>query len=217
MYRQMSDSYNHLFGQCVNTLNTKFISGGSSGGESALLSALGSIVGIGTDIGGSIRIPASLCGIYGLSPTSGRHPHEQFRYGNNEHMPIEYLLTLCSPRQDIVRSVAGPMACSLSSIEAYMDALMQVEPWTIDPILAPVPWRSTLSNPPKRLRVGYIIDDGMVKVQPPVARAVRKTVAALLEAGHEGRSPHQNESAQGLTMDADLSIRVGRQQTSLRL
>lgn len=164
----MSDSYNHLFGQCVNTLNTKFISGGSSGGESALLSALGSIVGIGTDVGGSIRIPASLCGIYGLSPTSGRHPHEQF-----------------SPRQDIVRSVAGPMACSLSSIEAYMGALMQVEPWTVDPILAPVPWRSTLSSPPKRLRVGYIIDDGLVKVQPPVARAVRHTVAALLEAGHE--------------------------------
>ena len=75
----MSDSYNHLFGQCVQAQNTKFISGGSSGGESALISARGSVIGIGTDIGGSIRIPASLCGIYGLSTTSGRHPHEQFR------------------------------------------------------------------------------------------------------------------------------------------
>lgn len=98
-----------------------------------------------------------------------------------------------------------------------MGALMQVEPWTVDPILAPVPWRSTLSSPPKRLRVGYIIDDGLVKVQPPVARAVRHTVAALLEAGHEGRSPHPYESAQGLTMDVDISIRMGCQQTPLQL
>ena len=50
----MSDSYNHLFGQCVNSLNTMLISGGSSGGEGSLVSARGSILGIGTDIGGSV-------------------------------------------------------------------------------------------------------------------------------------------------------------------
>lgn len=76
----MSDCYNHLFGQCVNTVNTKFISGGSSGGEASLVASLGSIVGIGSDLGGSVRIPAALCGIYGLSPTTGRHPYEQSGY-----------------------------------------------------------------------------------------------------------------------------------------
>jgi amidase len=74
---QMSDSYNHVFGQCVNSLNRNLISGGSSGGEAALVAAKGSILGIGTDIGGSIRIPASLCGLYGLNPSCGRQPYER--------------------------------------------------------------------------------------------------------------------------------------------
>jgi amidase len=73
----MSDSYNHVFGQCVNPFNRALISGGSSGGEGALVGARGSVLGIGTDIGGSIRIPAALCGLYGLSPSPGRHPYER--------------------------------------------------------------------------------------------------------------------------------------------
>jgi amidase len=72
----MSDSYNHVFKQSVNSLNKEFISGGSSGGEAALVGARGSILGIGTDIGGSIRIPAVLQGLYGLCPTVGRVPND---------------------------------------------------------------------------------------------------------------------------------------------
>ena len=73
----MSDSYNHVFGQCVHPFNRRLISGGSSGGEASLLGARGSPLGIGTDLGGSIRIPASLTGIFGLSPSPGRHPYER--------------------------------------------------------------------------------------------------------------------------------------------
>lgn len=70
----MSDSYNHIFGQSINAFNHELISGGSSGGEGALLGARGSILGIGTDIGGSIRIPAALQGLYSICPTTGRVP-----------------------------------------------------------------------------------------------------------------------------------------------
>ncbi|KAJ5151618.1 hypothetical protein N7492_009913 [Penicillium capsulatum] len=164
----MSDCYNHLFGQCVNTVNTKFISGGSSGGEASLIASLGSVVGIGSDLGGSVRIPAALCGIYGLSPTTSRHPYEQ-----------------SGPRQNIVPSTAGPMATSLSSIETYMEALGQIEPWNLDPNMIPVPWRRELCTSTKRLRIGYVVDDGVVKVQPPVTRAVKKVITALRDAGHE--------------------------------
>lgn len=73
----MSDSLNHVFGQNVSALNRNLISGGSSGGEGSLVSARGSILGIGTDVGGSIRIPANLCGLYGLSPSTGRQPYER--------------------------------------------------------------------------------------------------------------------------------------------
>lgn len=70
----MSDSYNHVFGQSVNAFNRDLISGGSSGGEGALLAAGGSVLGIGTDIGGSIRIPANVQGLYSVCPTPGRVP-----------------------------------------------------------------------------------------------------------------------------------------------
>lgn len=63
----------------MHPLNRALISGGSSGGEGSLVGARGSPLGIGTDIGGSIRIPAGLCGIYGLSPSPGRHPYERGR------------------------------------------------------------------------------------------------------------------------------------------
>ncbi|RFU27849.1 hypothetical protein B7463_g8504, partial [Scytalidium lignicola] len=166
----MSDSYNHVFGQCVNSLNRALISGGSSGGESSLISARGSVLGIGTDIGGSIRIPAALCGLYGLTPGSGRQPYE--RRG---------------VRQDIVRSIAGPIATHLSSIEVYMQALPQAKPWEDDPYVYPLPWRTERCSLPstQKLRIGFIIDDGVVKPQPPVMRAVEEVVAALKSAGHE--------------------------------
>lgn len=73
----MSDSYNHVFGQSVNALNRNLISGGSSGGEGAIVGVQGSIIGIGTDIGGSIRIPATLQGLYSMMPSVGRIPWEK--------------------------------------------------------------------------------------------------------------------------------------------
>ncbi|KAJ5530727.1 hypothetical protein N7527_004120 [Penicillium freii] len=165
----MSDSYNHVFGQCVNPFNRELISGGSSGGEASLLAARGSVLGIGTDLGGSIRIPASLCGLYGLSPSPGRHPYERG-----------------SPGQDIVRSVAGPMACSITTIERYMEVLPEAKPWEVDQHVAPVAWRRELASPgAKRLRIGFLVDDGVVKVQPPIARAIREVIEALKEAGHD--------------------------------
>lgn len=72
----MCDSYNHVFGQCVNALNRGIICGGSSGGTGALVGSRGSIIGIGSDIGGSIRIPSTMQGLYGLSPSVGRVPFE---------------------------------------------------------------------------------------------------------------------------------------------
>lgn len=66
------DCSNPIYGQTLNPHNLQKTSGGSSGGEGALVGGGGSVLGIGSDIGGSIRIPSSFCGICGFKPTSGR-------------------------------------------------------------------------------------------------------------------------------------------------
>ncbi|ODM19747.1 hypothetical protein SI65_04733 [Aspergillus cristatus] len=166
----MSDSYNHVFGQSINAFNSKLISGGSSGGEAALIGVRGSILGIGTDIGGSIRIPATLQGLYSICPTTGRVPwHCSF-------MNQYYL----------VPPVAGPMANSLDTVEYFMQSLLDSNPWDVDPGCIPVPWRKDVAAfPDRKLRIGIVYDDGVVRPQPPIARLLRETAARLKQAGHE--------------------------------
>ena len=165
----MSDSYNHVFGQSVNALNRKLISGGSSGGEGALVGARGSFLGIGTDIGGSIRIPAVLQGLYGLNPTIGRVPNREST----------------RTQKYVIPPVAGPIASALSSLELFMEAYLSSHPWESDPKLLPIPWRKELAIPPKRpLKIAFIVDDGIILPQPPVQRAVKEVVAKLRKGGH---------------------------------
>lgn len=166
----MSDSYNHIFGQSINAFNHELISGGSSGGEGALLGARGSILGIGTDIGGSIRIPAALQGLYSICPTTGRVPWDC------SFMHQHYL----------VPPVAGPMARSITTIEYFMQSLLDSNPWDIDPGCIPIPWRKELAAmPDRKLKLGVIFDDGVVKPQPPITRALREVTRKLAAAGHE--------------------------------
>ena len=79
------------------------------------------------------------------------------------------------------------MTTSLATIETYMKVLIDSEPWNVDVQLAPIPWRSSMCTKTKPLRIGYFIDDSVVKPQPPVARALREVIAALKKAGHEGK------------------------------
>jgi amidase len=166
----MSDSFNNLFLQSLNTLNRNLISGGSSGGEGALVGARGSFLGMGTDIGGSIRIPAVLQGLYGLNPTVGRVPNREST----------------RTQKYVVPPVAGPIASALSSIEMFMESYLSSNPWESDPKLLPIPWRKELANPPKRpLKIAFITDDGIILPQPPIQRAVNEIVTKLRKGGHE--------------------------------
>lgn len=83
--------------------------------------------------------------------------------------------------------MCGPLATSLSTLEYFTEAVLAGEPWNLDPITVPLPWRRELAAKPVRpLRIGYIYDDGAVRVQPPLEFAVRKVISALSQAGHEG-------------------------------
>ena len=82
------------------------------------------------------------------------------------------------------------MSTSLATSEYFMERLLASEPWNLDPAAIPIPWRKDLASPPteRKLKLGVVYDDGVVKPQPPIARAMRETVQALRDAGHEGMS-----------------------------
>lgn len=129
----------------------------------------GSPLGIGTDIGGSLRIPGTCAGIYTLRPSLGRFPTFNARSG--------------MAGQEAIGSVNGPMSRSLSALRILASAVIDAEPWHLDPKMVPLPWRDV--KLPQRLSFGLIRDDGVVRPNPPVRRAIDMTVEALRKQGHE--------------------------------
>ncbi|KAF2093996.1 amidase [Rhizodiscina lignyota] len=165
----IAESVNNVFGRTLNPRNRKLTSGGSSGGESALLAFGGSVLGVGTDIGGSLRIPAACTGIYTLRPSFGRFPTLKCRAG--------------LAGQEAVNSVNGPMSQHFSAVKLYSKTVVDSEPWLQDPKCIPIPWREVPRK--EKLKIGVIWDDGIVKPLPPVTRALKETVEKLKSAGHE--------------------------------
>lgn len=185
----IAESVNNVFGRTLNPRNRKTTSGGSSGGESALITFKGSCLGVGTDIGkiavmigsvkymadsslpigGSLRIPAACTGIFTIRPSFGRFPGRDCRSG--------------MPGQEAVLAVNGPLARTLSDITLYSSTIVNSQPWLRDPKCLPIPWRSV--ELPSKLKIGVLWNDGMVLPTPPVARALKTAVEKLRNAGHE--------------------------------
>ncbi|KAI9596277.1 amidase signature domain-containing protein [Syncephalis fuscata] len=163
------ECYNPVFGRTLNPHNKHVAPGGSSGGEGALLASKASVLGIGSDIGGSVRIPAHCSGIYALKPTSFRVPLAETlgEEGFQEYIPVS----------------VGPMARDVASLELFMKALIEQEPWTEDSGCVPLPWRTW--QPPAKLCLGYYTYDGFLPAAPACQRAVRIAVDKLRAAGHE--------------------------------
>jgi amidase len=85
--------------------------------------------------------------------------------------------------QEAVPSVNGPLARTLADIIFYTKAIIDSEPWLIDPKCVPIPWRVVELS--KKLKIGVIRHDGIVMPTPPVQRALATTVEKLRKAGHE--------------------------------
>jgi mandelamide amidase len=141
------------FGPVRNPYDQRLIAGGSSGGTAAAVAAGIVPAGLGSDTGGSIRIPASLCGICGLRPTVGRYPMEGV-------MPISF-----------TRDVVGPMARSVADL-ALLDAVLCDQPADE---LALIKLRGLRLGVPQR----YFFAD----LEPGVAQAVERALDRLVEAG----------------------------------
>ena len=156
----------NLYGITVNPFNRNLTSGGSSGGEGALLGLKGSCLGLGTDIGGSIRSPAANCGVYGLRPSSYR-------------IPVKGWSCAMAGEEKIV-AVLGPLSTSLEGIKLFMRTVIAAQPWLEEPSLVPIPWREDRRQfPDGKLKVAVMWHDGVVRPHPPVTRALTEVVERL--------------------------------------
>ncbi|KAI9011802.1 general amidase [Hyaloraphidium curvatum] len=163
------ESDNHLWGHVRNIHNRKLGAGGSSGGEGCIVSCGASFLGVGSDIGGSVRLPASINGVYGLKPSARRFPNAGCK-----------ALDQGSP--DLIVPTNGPLGRSVDDLELYTRLLVQQGP-AKDPECIPMAW--TPAKLPAKLRFGYFIDTDMYRVVPPVRRVIEGAVAALKAEGHE--------------------------------
>lgn len=132
----------------LNPLNSRLSPGGSSGGEGACVKFKGSAIGLGTDIGGSIRIPSSFNGIYGFRPTALRIPYKG--------------IYTVSGGQEALRSVAGPMARSIDDLELVMKTIIDQNPWDEETSLVPLPWK--MITPTESIKIGIMHSNGYVKL-----------------------------------------------------
>lgn len=166
----VAESHNNVFGRSRNPVNCRLTTGGSSGGEGANQALRGSALGIGTDVGGSIRIPAAANGVYGYKPTLGVIPMIGYSYsgwtGSNTGIP----------------AVTGPIGHSVRDLAMFTDVVRKSEPWRIDPAVIPyVMEQPTLARKPV---VGFIHQSG-VTPHPPIRRGMKEAVAKLAAAGFE--------------------------------
>ncbi|OJJ68039.1 hypothetical protein ASPBRDRAFT_185904 [Aspergillus brasiliensis CBS 101740] len=167
------DSENNIFGRTLNPHNTNLTAGGSSGGEGALVAFRGSLLGIGTDIAGSIRIPSLCCGVYGFKPTIDRIPWA----GQVDDLAMEGVPGL--------KPAAGPLAHSLNDIELFMSTILNAEPWKYDSTTSAAPWTfPQASDDPRQLTIGILPESKDFPLHPPVKRALQSAITALEKKGH---------------------------------
>lgn len=158
------DTHNNIFGRTLNPRNTLLTAGGSTGGEGALIALRGSIMGVGTDIAGSIRLPSLCNGIYGFRPSVGLIPHGGVR-------------DLTTPGTDGVRSTAGPMATSARDLSMFLKVILQADTWKYDSTAVSIPWTGLPGK--SKLRIGVVQNDGMYTPTPPVRRGFQRAVDCL--------------------------------------
>lgn len=164
-------SYNPIYGTSNNPWDLKRTPGGSSGGAAAALAAGLGYLAMGSDIGGSIRMPSNFCGIYGHKPTLDLLNLRGHMAGGN-FSPLGFSTLL---------AVVGPMARSAPDLLAALRVLGGPEGWDAKA------WKWEL--PParaanlKEFRVGYVLDDPMASPVPEVAAVLEKVIESLDRAG----------------------------------
>ncbi|MDA0746700.1 MAG: Asp-tRNA(Asn)/Glu-tRNA(Gln) amidotransferase subunit GatA [bacterium] len=196
-----SSNENSAFGPVRNPHNLEYVPGGSSGGSAAAVAAHETILALGTDTGGSIRLPASFCGVVGLKPTYGRVS----RYG---------LVAYASSLDQI-----GPLARTVPDAALLLNIIAGHDPSDSTSVDLPVPdYTASLKNGVQGLTVGLPKQYFAEGLDPQVREAVLRGVATLEKAGASVREvslpvaghPHYSVAAYYIIATAEASSNLSR-------
>lgn len=161
------ESVNRVYGRTNNPINASFTCGGSSGGEGAIIGAGASPVGVGSDIGGSVRFPAAFCGVCSIKPTMWRTP-DLTRYGERR-------------LEGSIGSVAGVLGNAADDLDLFLriinDSAAKMR--DVKPLL------DFKKVDVSRLKIGYYLSDGIFEPMPAVKRGVTEAVEKLKALGAE--------------------------------
>lgn len=164
-----STTVNPIFGATSTPFDPERTSGGSSGGSAAAVADGLAAFAQGSDGGGSIRIPAACCGVYGVKPSFGRVAYESRPDGFGHHTPFTYL---------------GPLTRTVEDAAMVLDIVAGPDP--ADPLALPdeaTDYRAATDRPVDDLQVAYSHGLSMYPIDPEVAAEVEATADALSEAG----------------------------------
>jgi fatty acid amide hydrolase len=158
---------NRVYGRTNNPVNPAFSPGGSSGGEGAIVGAKASPVGIGTDLGGSVRFPAAFCGACSIKPTTGRS-FDQTRFGDG-------------PFVGVINPVTGVLANHAEDLDLFLNVISNAGAtrWTAPPL------SDFNAVDVSKLKIGYFLSDGLFEPMAAVKRGVEESVATLRGLGAE--------------------------------
>ncbi|VVT49276.1 uncharacterized protein SAPINGB_P002191 [Magnusiomyces paraingens] len=194
------ECYNDLWGYTDNPHVAGYAPGGSTGGEACLLAYGGSRIGVGTDVAGSVRVPAHFSGCYSLKCSTGRFP----KVGNTTSMS----------GQEGIPAVYSPMTRTLPDLGYFLKSVISMKPWEYDYTVHPMPWDNSVEqalkdkakNTPKEVKVGVIYDDGVVTPSPACRRALDLTLDALKAQGYTISEFDAPEPLQALRIASQLLV-----------
>jgi len=182
------ESDNLIFGRTNNPYDRSRTSGGSSGGEAALIAACGAPFGLGSDAAGSVRLPAHYCGIASLKPTSGR-------LARTGHVPA------AGGWLEMVWQI-GPMARRVEDLWTMMPILLGLD--GRDRTVIPMPYGDPAQVPLRDLRIAFFTDNGIVPADAEtraVVEAAAKALASEVRLVEECRPP-------GIEQSYDLEMKM---------
>lgn len=159
---------NLVYGRTNNPYDFDCTPGGSSGGAGAIVASCGAAFDVGSDTGGSVRLPAHYCGITGLKPTSGRVP-------SSGHI-VSYDLGPLNPLTQL-----GPLARHVEDLKLIFSIIAGAD--GRDPFVVPMPLGDPDGVEFKGLRAAVCTDNGIATPEPEVAQAVREAAGSLSEIG----------------------------------